>query len=425
MMKCLIRGLLAFVALPVCVHAAELDRVAAIVNDEVVTSSELMVKIRQAERQLANQATAKPAPSQLRQQVLERVILERLQLQLAKQRGVSVDDATLDRAIQRIAEQNKLTMTELPGVVEKEGFTWPQFRSSIRNDITIARLREREVDGQVVVGDAEVEAVLRAADAEAKPQEYKLAHILLSAPEAASPEQWMALSKKADEVMRQVRAGEDFRKLAATYSGAQDAMQGGLIDWRPYEGIPPLFAQELAGMKKGNVSKVLRSTVGLHIFTLLDVRERVEAPVEAEQTHARHILIRTSDVNGEAQAQRRLEELADRIRNGVDFAEMAKVHSSDITSAKGGDLGWVSQGDTVPEFERAMNALKPGEVSGVVATPYGWHLIQVLERKKVDVTAGQRKLAARQAVRERKIATAYEEWLRQVRDTAYVEIKSE
>lgn len=425
MMKCLIRGLLAVLLLPVCVHAAELDRVVAVVNDEVITASELRQRIGQIERQLAGQGTPKPAASLLRQQVLERIVLERIQLQQAKQRGVTVDEASLDRALQRIAEQNKISVAELGQAVEKEGLSWRQFRDNIRTEIMLARLREREVDAFVNVSDAEVDAVMRASAQEPKAQEYQLAHILLWAPEGASPEQWMALSKRADDVMRQIRAGEDFQKLAATYSGAQDAMQGGLIDWRGAEALPPLFAEQLEGMSKGSVSKVLRSAAGLHIFKLLDVRAREEKKVEVEQTRARHILIRTADVNGEAQAARRLEELAQRIRNGVDFAEMARVHSSDITSAKGGDLGWLSPGDTVPEFERAMNALKPGELSGVVASPFGWHLIQVQERKKVDVTEDQRKLAARQAVRERKIGVAYEEWLRQLRDTTYVEIKPE
>lgn len=425
MMKRLIRGLLAFCVLPASVYAAELDRVVAVVNDEVITSSELRGRLTQAERQLANQGTPKPAASLLRQQVLERIVLERIQLQQAKLRGVVVDDGTLDRTVQRIAEQNKLSVADLSREVEKEGLTWKQFRENIRNEIIMARLREREVDAFVTVSDAEVEAVQKAGDSLAKGQEYKLAHIFLKAPEGATPEQWMALGRRADEVMRAINAGEDFQKLAVTYSGAQDAMQGGVIDWRSYEGVPPLFAEHLEGMNKGAVSKLLRSPAGLHVFKLLDVRPRETQKVEVEQTRARHILIRSSDVSGEAQAVRKLEDLAQRIRNGVDFAEMARSHSSDITSAKGGDLGWISAGETVPEFERAMEALKPGELSGVVATPFGWHLIQVLERKKVDVTDSQLKLAARQAVRERKIGVAYEEWLRQLRDTNYVEIKPE
>lgn len=425
MMKSLFRGLLAVLVLPACLHlhAAELDRVAAVVNDEVITGSELRARISQVQQQLATQGTPLPAAALLRQQVLDRMVLERIQLQRAKQLGLTVDDASLDRAIQRIAEQNNLAVADMPKAIEKEGMTWAQFRDSIRNEIIMVRLRERDVEPRVTVSEAEVDVV--AGNQAQAGREYLISHIYLRAPEGATPEQWMALSARAEELMKQIRAGEDFAKLAATYSASQDAMQGGSLDWRPLERIPSVFADQLGGMSKGQVSRVLRTTAGLHVFKLLDVRNQAEKKVEIEQTHARHILIRTAEVSNEAQARRKLEDLAARIRGGADFQELARVYSSDITSAKGGDLGWLSPGDTVPEFERAMNALKPGEVSGVVASPFGWHLIQVIERRKLDVTADQRKMAARQAVRERKIDEAYEDWLRQLRDTAYVEIKSE
>lgn len=427
MMKSLFRGLLAALVLPACLHlhAAELDRVAAVVNDEVITSSELRARISQVQQQLATQGTPLPAAAQLRQQMLDRMVLERIQLQRAKQLGITVDDVALDRAIQRIAEQNNLAVADMPKVIDKEGMTWAQFRDSIRSEITMVRLRERDVEPRVTVSEAEVEAALAAGNQAKAGREYLISHIYLRAPEGATPEQWMALSARADDLMKQIRAGEDFGKLAATYSASQDAMQGGSLDWRPLERIPSVFADQLASMSKGQISRVLRTTAGLHVFKLMDTRDQAEKKVEVEQTHARHILIRTADVSNEAQAQRKLEDIATRIRNGADFQALARVHSSDITSTKGGDLGWLSPGDTVPEFERAMNALKPGEISGVVASPFGWHLIQVIERRKVDVTADQRKMAARQAVRERKVDEAYEDWLRQLRDTAYVEIKPE
>ncbi|MBS1208645.1 MAG: SurA domain protein [Proteobacteria bacterium] len=426
MMMRLTRGLLALLLLPVCVHAAELDRVVAVVNDEVITSSELASRVTQAVQQLSSQGTPAPANSQLRHQVLERMIIEKVQLQYAKTRGISADDAMLDRAIQRIAEQNKLTAAEMPAAVAKAGIEWKQFRDNIRNEIIMARLREREVDSRITVSQAEVDALLTAGAAAPKSREYLVSHILLRAPEGATPDQLKALDLRAEEVMRQIRQGEDFAKLAAEYSAAQDAMQGGSLDWRPLDRLPALFVDEVQGMRKGEVSKITRSAAGLHIFKLVDVRDAVEAKVEVEQTRARHILIRKNESGSNAdQAIRRLEDIAARIRNGVDFAEMARVHSSDITAAKGGDLGWLSPGETVPEFERAMNALKPGEVSGVIETPFGWHIIQVLERKKVDVSADRRKMEVRQALRERKSDEAYEDWLRQIRDTAWVEIKPE
>ncbi|MEN3112791.1 peptidylprolyl isomerase [Uliginosibacterium paludis] len=427
MMKSLFRGLMTALVLPACfqLHAAELDRVAAVVNDDVITASELRSRLAQVEHQLAGQGTPLPPASQLRQQVLERMVLERIQLERARQMNVTVDDASLDRAIQRIAEQNRVTLAEMPKLVEKEGMSWAQFRDSIRNEIIMVRLREREIEPRLSVSDAEIEAAMTAGNESPAGREYLISHIFLAARDGATPEQWMALGARADALMKQINAGEDFGKLAASYSSSQDAMQGGSLDWRPIERIPSVFADQLAGMKKGQVSRVLRTTSGLHVFKLVDQRDQAPKKVEIEQTHARHILIRTADVSNEAQARRRLEDLLGRIRNGADFQELARSNSSDITSTKGGDLGWVSPGDTVPEFEGAMNALKPGEVSGVVQTPFGWHLIQVVERRKLDVTADQSKMAARQAVRERKADEAYEDWLRQLRDTAYVEIKPE
>lgn len=427
MKKSLMRGLLAVLVLPasLLLCAAELDRVAAVVNDEVITGSEVRTRITQAEQQLRAQGTPLPVAAQLRQQVLERMVIERIQMQRAKLIGISVDDATLDRAIGRIAEQNRMTAAELPAAVQKEGLDWNQFREGIRSEIVMVRLREREVEPRVTVSDAEVEAALAAEAQNMSGREFLISHIYLRAPENATPEQWSALAARADELMKQIRAGEDFAKLAATYSASQDAMQGGSLDWRPVERIPTIFADRLGGMNKGQVSPVLRSAGGLHVFKLVDLRDKAQQKVEIEQIHTRHILIRKNDVMTEAQATRRLEDIATRVRNGADFGELAKVHSADITAAKGGDLGWVSPGDTVPEFEKAMNALKPGEVSGVVESPFGWHLIQVLERRKTDVTADQRKMAARQAIRERKADESYEDWLRQLRDTAYVEIKPE
>jgi len=425
MMKISLCSLLAMFLLPASVHATELDRVVAVVNDEIITASELATHIAQAERQLTTQGTTMPAAGQLRRQVLDQMILTRVQLQFAKSSGITVDDATLDKALKRIAENNKLTIADLPKAVAQEKYTWTQFRENIRNEIIISRLREREVDSRITVSQGEVDAVLAANEAAPKAREYLISHILLRAPEGATPDQFKALNQRAEEIMRQIRQGEDFAKLAASYSNAQDAMQGGALDWRPLGRLPAIFAQTVAGMRNGEVSPILRSSAGLHIFKLINSRDAVDSKVEIEQTHARHILVRSGDGVDEKRVRRHLEDLISRLRNGADFAELARVNSSDITAAKGGDLGWISPGDTVPEFERAMNALKPGQISDVVTTPFGWHIIQVLERKKVDVTADQRKMAARQALRERKSEDAYDDWLRQLRDSAWVEIKPE
>jgi peptidyl-prolyl cis-trans isomerase SurA len=425
LMKNLRLGLFALLALPVIAHAVELDRVVAVVNDEIITASELAGQMTQTHKQLAARGTPAPAESQLRQQVLERMVMDKILLQAAKTRGITVENEVLDRAIQRISEQNKMTPAELPKAVAEEGYTWPQFRANIRNQILMSRLRERDVDSSITVSDAEVDALLASGALDAKGREYLVSHIFLRAPEGATPEQLNALNLRAEEIKRQIRQGEDFAKLAATYSAAQDAMQGGSLDWRPLNRLPAIFAQLVPNMRKGDVSDILRSPAGFHLFKLTDLRDAAEAKVQATQTHARHILIRKTDGVNEAQVRRRLEDMIARLRNGADFAELAKTNSADITAAKGGDLGWLSAGDTVPEFERAMDGLKPGEVSGVVQTPFGWHIIQVIERKTVDVTADHRRMEARQALRDRKSEAAYEDWLRQMRDSAWVEIKPE
>jgi peptidyl-prolyl cis-trans isomerase SurA len=425
MMKKAIVGSLACLMLSSLAHAAELDRVVAVVNDEVITASELSTRVAQAERQLTSQGTALPAAGLLRRQVLDRMVLDRVQLQYAKNTGITVDDPALDKALQRIAENNKMTIPELSKAVEREQFTWPQFRENIRSEIMMSRLREREIEAKVTVSQGEVDAVLAASATEPKAREYQVEHILLRVPDGASADQIKTVTARADDLMRQIKQGEDFAKLAVANSASPDAMQGGMIDWRPLSRMPTIFAQAIPGMRNGEVSQILRSSAGFHIFKLMNSREANETKVEVEQTHARHILIRNGDGVDEARVRLRLNEIISRLRNGGDFAELAKSNSADITAAKGGDLGWLSPGDAVPEFERAMNGLKPGQVSDVVASPFGWHVIQVLERKKVDVTADQRKMEARQSLRERKSDEAYDNWLRQIRDSAWVDIRPE
>lgn len=423
MIRQFLASLVAALLLSPLVHAAELDRIVAVVNNEAITLTELKARVQMAARELQRQGTAPPQQGQFSKQVLDRMVMERLQLQWAQNASVQVDDATLERALQRIADNNRLDATAFRKAVEAEGLTWQQFRENIRNEIILARLREREVDSRVVVSDAEVEALLASAEGSASGREYLVSHILLRAPEGASPEQWKLLEQRAAEVMQLVQQGEDFAKLAATFSSSRDAMQGGSLDWRPAGRLPALFAHEVVDMSKGQVGKILRSAAGLHIFKLVDVRDTAPTVVTVQQTHARHILLRANDMLSDAEARRRLNDLRERIRGGTDFAELARVHSSDGTAPKGGDLGWLSPGETVPEFERAMDALTPGEISAPVQSPFGWHLIQVLERRTADVTNERRKLEARQALRERKGDEAYEDWLRQLRDTAYVEYK--
>lgn len=425
----LLGAICAGVLLAAAAHAAvpraeEVDRIVAVVNDEVITALQLRERVDEAVRQLQRQGTPLPAQDVLQRQILERLIIERAQLQLANETSLRVDEATLERAISRIAENNRLAPDQLREALAKDGIGWDRFRNEIRTEILLTRLREREVDSRVVVTDAEVDNFLANNPDALSGEEFHLAHILLRAPEGATPEQITRLQARAAAVVDRLKAGEDFGQLAASYSDAPDALKGGDLGWRPVDRLPALFADALRKLQPGEVSPVMRSAAGLHIVKLLERRGGAAAgPEEMEQTHARHILIKTSAVVTDAEAQRRLQALRERVVNGTDFGELAKANSADLTAAKGGDLGWLSPGDTVPEFERAMNALKPGEVSEPIHSPFGWHLIQVLERRTQDVTEERKRNAARAALRERKAGEAYEDWLRQLRDRTYVEYR--
>jgi peptidyl-prolyl cis-trans isomerase SurA len=291
----------------------------------------------------------------------------------------------------------------------------------------LSRLREREVDDKIQVSDTEIDLFLE--EMKARPgegAEYNLAHILVRVPEQASPERVEAARGKAAKALAEARAGEDFSRLAAAYSDAPDAMRGGAIGWRAHERLPELFSGALAKMNAGEVSELLRSPAGFHLLKLVDRRGIAVANAPVAQTRLRHILVRTSEAVSESEARRRLEDLRSRIVSGAaDFAEMARVHSDDATAARGGELDWVYPGDTVPDFERAYQELKVGEVSEPVRTPFGYHLIQVLERRSADVSPERRRLQARMALRERKSEEAYQEWLRQLRDQIYVELRLE
>ena len=403
-------------------RAVGIDRIVAVVNSEVITAQELKLRIDQAVRQLKRQGVDLPPAEVLERQMLERLIVERAQLQLARDTSLRVDEATLERAIARIAENNKLGLDQLRATLEKDGVSWNSFRDQIRTEILLTRLREREVDNKVVVTDAEVDNFLASNPDAFSNEEYLVSHVLLGAPERAAPEQIERLRARAEAVMARLRSGEDFARVAAATSDAPDAVSGGSLGWRKLDRVPALFADAVRTLKPGEVSPPLRSAAGVHIVKLVDRRgSAAVAAQKLEQTRARHILVKTSEVLSDTEAEARLRALRERVVNGADFGELAKASSADLSAAKGGDLGWVNPGDTVPEFERAMNALKPGEVSQPVRSPFGWHLIQVMERRVQDVTEERKRGIARAALRERKAEQAYEDWVRQLRDSTYVD----
>lgn len=403
-----------------------LDRVIAVVNSEVVTRLELDSQLRMATVQLKRQGTPLPSQEQLERQLLERLITTRVLSQAARESGLRVDDAQLQRAIERIAEDNKLSVDAFRGQLEQEGVVFARFREEVRNEILISRLKEREVDSRILITDAEIDAYLRNQAAQGgKDDEYNLAHILILVPEEAAPEQIQARRQVAERALAQLQSGADFRQVSASFSDAQNALDGGSLGWRSAARLPEIFLEGVKALKVGDVSAILRSANGFHILKLVDKRGN-QTPVIVQQTHVRHILIRTNEVVSETDAKQRLSDLRERVVIGnADFAELARLHSEDASAARGGDLGWISPGETVPDFERAMDALQANEVSEPVRSPFGWHLIQVLARRNEDLSAERQRMAARQAIRQRKAEEAYQEWIRLQRDKAYVEYRLE
>ena len=402
-----------------------LDRIVAVVNNEVVTRLDLDEQIKVASQQLRRQGTPLPPGDVLERQLLERMITAKVLTQNAKETGLRVDDTQLQRSIERIAQENKATPEAFRKTLEGDGIDFNRFREELRNEILIARLKEREVDSKILITDAEIDNYLKNQQGQTgKDDEYNLSHILVLVPEQASPEKIQAKRVIADKALEQIKGGADFRQVSAGVSDAPNALDGGPLGWRPGAKLPQIFVDAVKAMKVGDVSPVLRSANGFHIIKLTDKRGN-ESPVIIQQTHARHILIRLNEVVSEAEAKQRLVKLKERVENGTSFTELARLQSEDASASRGGDLGWLSPGDTVPEFERAMDSLEPGKVSDPVQSPFGYHLIQVVERRTEDMSKERQRVLARQSIRTRKADEAYQEWVRQQRDRAYIEVRLE
>jgi peptidyl-prolyl cis-trans isomerase SurA len=400
-----------------------LDRVIAVVNEEAITQWDLAEQRRIVLQQMKASNIQAPAQDVLDKQVLERLITERALLQFAKDNGIRVDDTTVERTIQRVAEENKLTTEQFRQVLQRENIPYATYREDIRKQVVIQRVRDREVDSKIQVSDAEVDAYLATVNAQAGGEnEYLLSHIFVTLPEQATPDQIEARRRRAEQALAEIRSGKPFSEVAATYSDAPDGLQGGSLGWRTPARLPTVFADYVRNMKKGEVSTVLRSPGGFHVVKLEDQRGR-NAPTIVDQTHARHILVKVNEATSEADAKARIDRLSDRLKTGGKFEDLARVNSEDASSAKGGDLGWLSPGDTVPDFENAMDKLKPDEVSAPVRSPFGWHIIQVLERRKQDVSDAKRRDQARLALRDRKSDEQFSDFLRQLRDRTYVEYR--
>ncbi len=406
-------------------RAQTLDRVIAIVNDEAITRTELEAQKRAVVNNLRRQNLPIPNNDALERQVLERFITEKAELQHARETGLRVDDAMVEAALAQMASENKMNAAQFRQAVQNDGMSFVRFREDVRNDITLKRLREREVEQRVVVTEGEIDGYLANAKNQGlDKEEYNLSHVLVLVPEQANPAQVTERESRAKLALADLNNGRTFGQIAAIYSDSSDAASGGLIGWRNGDRLPTVFADALKTMKPGDVSTILRSPNGFHIVRLNEKRGGTAKTV-VEQNRVQHILVRVNEFVSEADAKLKLERLRDRITRGESFATVAKAGSEDASNGRGGELGWLSPGDTVPQFETAMKALKIGDLSQPVRTQFGWHVIQVTERRSHDITDDRSRATARAALRERKAEESYQDWLRQLRDRAFVELKTE
>jgi peptidyl-prolyl cis-trans isomerase SurA len=412
-------------------HAGQpLDTIVAVVEDDVIMRSELDREMAKTARQLQAQGASVPARAAFERQVLERLILSKLQLLAAQQAGVVITDEAVGEAIAGVAKRNNLTVEQMRAAIERSGMSFNQYREDVRRQMTVGRLRGKEVTERVRVSDQEVQAyIARNPGGAERRTAVHLLHILTATPEGATPDQIAAARAKAEQIVARLRGGADFRQVARAESDARQALEGGDLGWLPVGQVPSVFADRVASMKRGEISEPLRNANGFHVVKLEDVKT-AGGPVTgderetATQTRARHILIRVGDAASDAEARSRVEGLRQRIEGGEDFATLARANSDDRGSAvKGGDLGWVKPGSVVPQFEEEMNRLQPGQLSKPFRTNFGWHVVQVVERRQVDSADERTREAATKAIRERKAEEAMELYMRRLRDESHVEIR--
>lgn len=401
-----------------------LDRVAATVNEGVVLSSELEEQMFSISERLRSQNLDLPPQNVLRQQVLDRLVLQELQMQRANRAGIKVSDETLNNALRDVAEQNKIALADLPAVLASQGIDYATYRDGLRKELAMQILRQRDVIGRINVSPREIDQFLeRQKKMPSESNEYNVSHILIAVPQAATPDELVTAENRAKEVYDKAVAGEDFGRLAVQFSNAQTALEGGSLGWRKGPELPTFLAEMIAGMKAGDITQPLRTPSGYHIIRLNEIKGNTQVIVN--QVHARHILIKTNELQDDATVEQKLVSIRDRILNkGENFAAVASAVSEDPGSAaEGGDLGWSNPGTFVPEFEKELAQLQPDEISQPFRTQYGWHIIQLLGRRQFDNTQDIIRQNAFMALREAKADEETELWLRRLRDEAYVEYK--
>ncbi|VAX10237.1 Periplasmic chaperone and peptidyl-prolyl cis-trans isomerase of outer membrane proteins SurA [hydrothermal vent metagenome] len=403
--------------------ALELDHIIAVVNNDVITQNELDKRLQLIKQQLGARAQL-PDDAVLSKQVLERMIMEKVQLQIAKRSGIRLDDETINRVIENIAKENKLNMEQFRQLLERDGMAFADFRANIKNEMIINELRKRQVNNKVSVSVQEVDNYLaNQANIQHNEEEFLLSHILVATPEAATPDQIRKARERADALRERIHNGEDFSSIAMGNSDGPQALKGGDLGWRNVEQMPSFFAQLVDSMEINDVSLPLRSASGFHIIKMINKRSPSTSH-EIQQTLARHILIKPNQVVSNEDARSHLDTLRKRILNGDDFDQLARAHSADTASAaEGGSLGWSNPGTMVPQFEEEMDKLEPGQISQPFRTQFGWHIVQVMSRRRHDDSEQFIRNQARQVIGKRKSEEAAQNWMRRMRSESYVEYR--
>lgn len=400
-----------------------LDRVIAIVDDGVVLKSDLDARVSSIVSRLSAQGTGLPPRQVLEERVLDQLITETIQLQMAENMGMRISDNELNETMRNIAERNNMTLAQFEDQLTAEGVSYQQAREQIRREMLASRVQQRRVGSRIRVSEREVENYLEAVSREGRSDtEYQLGHILVAVDDFNDRQEVAAAREKAERLREEIINGRDFRSAAVAQSDASSALDGGVMDWRPGNQLPTMVAGIVPTLEEGELTEVLQSDSGFHLVTVLGTRGDQQNLVQ--QSRVRHILVRTDDVVSEAEAQQRINDIYQQLRNGADFATLAREFSDDPGSAPdGGELGWVSPREMVPAFAQAMNAAQPGELVAPFRSRFGWHVLEVLDRRQQDISSQVRESEARQAIYRRKFEAELQNWLREIRDEAYVEIK--
>jgi peptidyl-prolyl cis-trans isomerase SurA len=402
----------------------KMDRIIAVVDQSVITERELLDRIESVKAQMIKKGAEVPPEDVLQKQILERLIVDNLQLQLAAQTGIKVDDNQLDKTIERIAEQNQLTLPAFKKALEEDGTHFYKFREDIRNDIIINRLKERDVDNKINISEAEIDNYLTSQENQGDLDEFNISQILIRLPEDSSPEDIQKAKSRTEQAIKAMSEGMSFEKASANFSDAPNALDGGTLGWRSGQQMPAQFVDLIKVLDVGGVSRPIRSGSGIHIFKLNERRASTNSLI-VEQTHVRHILLKPTEVLSDKEAKQKIDGIKERIDHGTPFQDMARQYSDDGSASNGGDLGWISPGDTVPVFEKTMGELAVNEVSAPIRSQFGWHILQVIERRKQDMSKESKRLKARQEIRARKAEEAYNDWIHELRDKAFVELRLE